>query len=224
MRVVIAEDQALFRDSLRALLEVNGIEVVGEASTGTEAVALAKSLEPDVMLMDLEMPELDGIEATKQIHQELPDLNIVILTGSEDESDLFRAFEVGVQGFLIKNMAAHRVLPLLERVADGEPAIGPEVARILMNQSRVKRRTDPDALTERELEVLALMTNGTTSNRQLARSLEVSENTVKFHVRNILDKLHLHSRAEAVGHALRNRLVQPTSSGALASEQRPSLG
>ena len=212
MRVVIADDQLLFRDSLKTLLEVSGIEVVGEASTGSDAVEMAARLEPDVVLMDLAMPELGGIEATRQITSSQPDVRVVVLTASEDESDLFDAFRAGAQGFLVKNMAAKRVMPLLKRVTSGEPALSPEAARKLVEQASSTGRTlDPDPLTQRELEVLSHMAGGITSNRALAKTLGVSENTVKFHVRNILDKLHLHSRAEAVGHALRNRLVEPVA-------------
>lgn len=214
MRVLIADDHALFRDSLRSLLESHDVEVAGEASNGSEAVKLAWELKPDVVLMDLTMPEMDGLEATKRLAAELPDVKVVILTASDDDNNLFEAVKSGAKGYLLKDLESAKFFELLEGVDRGEPALTPEVARKLLNEFARPRRSnrehyDPDALTEREREVLELMVQGTTSNRKLAKKLGVSENTVKFHVRNILDKLHLHNRAQVVGYALRNRLVEP---------------
>jgi DNA-binding NarL/FixJ family response regulator len=215
MRVLIADDHALFRDSLRSLLASRGIEVVGEASSGREAVELAHRLRPELVLMDLAMPELDGVAATRQLSAELPEVKVVVLTASSEDSDLFDAIKAGAKGFLRKDLKADRFVELLHGAAQGEPALTPDLARRLLAEfarpapQRATAR-DPDALTDREQEVLALMVDGVTSNRRLARRLGVSENTVKFHVRNILDKLHLHNRAQVVGHALRHGLVEPS--------------
>lgn len=213
MRVLIADDHALFRDSLRSLLESHDIDVVAEAKNGQEAVDLTWECKPDVVLMDLLMPEVDGLEATKRIAAELPDIKVVILTASDEDSNLFEAIKSGAKGYLLKDLESGHFFSLLEGVERGEPALTPSVARKLLDEfARPKKPSkeeyDPDALTEREREVLELMVQGTTSNRRLAKHLGVSENTVKFHVRNILDKLHLHNRAQVVAYALRTRLVE----------------
>lgn len=212
MRILIADDHALFRDSLRSLLESQDIEVVAEAKNGQEAVDLSWECKPDVVLMDLTMPEMDGLEATKRIAAELPEVKVVILTASDEDSNLFEAIKSGAKGYLLKDLESEQFFSLLEGVERGEPALTPSVARKLLDEfARPKKPTkeeyDPDALTDREREVLELMVQGTTSNRRLAKHLGVSENTVKFHVRNILDKLHLHNRAQVVAYALRTRLV-----------------
>lgn len=213
MRILIADDHTLFRDSLRSLLEARDLEVVGEAGNGQEAIQLAWELKPDLILMDLSMPVMGGMEATRRLAAELPEVKVVILTASEEEADLFDAIKSGAKGYLLKDLQAKEFFGLLEGVGRGEPALTPVLARRLMEEfarpKRVAKESwDPDALTERELEVLQHMVEGTTSNRNLAAALGVSENTAKFHVRNILDKLHLHNRAQVVGHALRHRLVE----------------
>ncbi len=215
MRVLIVDDHALFRDSLRSLLEARDYDVVGEAGDGEEGVRLAWETKPDVVLMDLTMPKLDGLEATKRLVAELPEVKIVVLTASDDDSHLFDAIKSGAKGYLLKDLESDQFFALLEGVGRGEPALTPTLARKLLEEfARPRRRakdSDPDALTQREQEVLELMVEGVTSNRKLAKELGVSENTVKFHVRNILDKLHLHNRAQVVGFALRNRLVEPAA-------------
>ncbi len=212
MRVLIADDHVLFRDSLKSLLEARDFEVVGEANDGREAIELAWKLKPDIVLMDLSMPGVDGLEATKRLAAELPEVKVVVLTAADDDGNLFEAIKSGAKGYLLKNLKSDDFFELLVGVSRGEPALTPAVARRLLEEFAKPRRAgkqfDPDALTERETEVLELMVRGTTSNRRLARELKVSENTVKFHVRNILDKLHLHNRAQVVGYALRNRLVE----------------
>jgi DNA-binding NarL/FixJ family response regulator len=216
MRILVADDHALFRNSLRSLLEARDYEVVGEAGSGQEAVKLAWQHKPDLVLMDLTMPGMDGLAATRQLAAELPEIRVVILTASEDEAHLFEAVKAGAKGYLMKNLESDQFFQLLEGVSRGEPALGPALARRLLEEFAKgprRSREDPDALTEREMEVLELMVKGTTSNRRLAKALGVSENTVKFHVRNILDKLHLHNRAQVVGYALRNRLVDPSEPG-----------
>lgn len=210
MRILIADDHTLFRDGLRSLLSAEGHEVVAEAKNGREAVKLARELEPDLVLMDLSMPELDGIEATKQILAEMPGQKVLILTASESDATLFDAIKAGAQGYLIKNLEADEFFALLDRASAGEPAFTPAVARRLLLEfakpSEAASREENDELTAREREVLELMVEGVVSNRRLAKRLGLSENTVKFHVRNILDKLHLHTRAEAVGFTLRKRI------------------
>lgn len=216
MRILIADDHALFRDGLRSLLESHDMEVVGEASNGREAVALARALEPDMVLMDLLMPEMDGLEATKRLTAELPKVKVLILTAADDDGKLFEAIRSGAMGYLLKDLESQDFFTLLEGVARGEPALTPAVARKLLEEfARPAEEptvpSDPLGLTGRERDVLEQLVQGTTSNRDLSESLGVTENTVKFHMRNILDKLHLHSRAEVVAYALRHRLVDPES-------------
>lgn len=211
MRILIADDHPLFRDGLRSLLTAQGHEVVGEAKNGLEAVSMAREIAPEMVLMDLSMPEMDGLAATKRITAELPDVRVVILTASESDALLFDAIKSGAQGYLLKNLEADDFFALLDRAANGEPAFTPALARKLLVEfakpaEAPAATSDEDALTAREREVLELMVEGVVSNRKLAKRLDLSENTVKFHVRNILDKLRLHNRAEAVGYALRKRI------------------
>jgi DNA-binding NarL/FixJ family response regulator len=157
------------------------------------------------------MPELDGLEATRILAARADGPRVVILTGTDEDDTLFEAIKSGAQGYLLKNLEADEFFALLERIAQGEPGLTPAVARKLLREfahpSKSVGADDPDALTDREREVLELLVQGVTTNRKLAKTLAVSENTVKFHVRNILDKLHLHNRAQVVSYALRHRLV-----------------
>lgn len=213
MNILIADDHALFRDSLRSLLEAHGMTIVGEAKNGREAVELARKLKPEVLLMDLSMPEMDGLAATRLISADQPEVKVVILTASDEDAKLFEAIKSGAQGYLLKNLESGEFFSLLEGINRGEPALTPALARKLLQEfarpsTNQPQHHDPDALTEREMEVLELLVQGITSNRKLAKHLGVSENTVKFHVRNILDKLHLHNRAQVVSYAIRNRIVE----------------
>jgi len=214
MRIVIADDHTLFRESLCSLLTARGFEVVGEAREGGEAVDLAHRLQPEIVLMDLSMPGLDGLSATRLISAEMPQVKVIVLTASDDDAKLFEAIKSGAQGYLLKNLDSREFFALLEGVGRGEPALTPLLAgKLLQEFDRPPKPAaephDPDALTDREREVLELLVRGITSNRKLAKQLGVSENTVKFHVRNILDKLHLHNRAQVVGFALRHGMVAP---------------
>jgi len=212
VRILIADDHALFRDGLRSLLGSRGHEVAGEAKNGREAIEMAKQLKPDVVLMDISMPEMDGITATRTMTAEIPDVKVIVLTASEEDATLFDAIKSGAQGYLLKNLEADDFFALLDRASRGEPALTPTLARKLLQEFAKPPETDSglgeDELTAREREVLELMVDGVTSKRKLAKQLGVSENTVKFHVRNILDKLRLHNRAEAVGYALRKKISE----------------
>lgn len=214
MRVLIADDHALFRDGLRSLLDARGIEVVAEARNGREAVSLAREHLPEIVLMDLTMPEMTGLEATRLISADLPEVKVVVLTASEDDADLFEAIKSGAQGFLPKDIESARLFAMLDGVMRGEPALTPGLARKLLTEfAHPAPAAAPVAaalLTEREREVLELLVEGVTSNHDLADRLFISENTVKYHLRNILTKLHVQNRAQVIAYAVRNRLVEPS--------------
>ena len=221
MRVLLADDHVLFRDGVRSLLEARGIKVVGEANDGQEAVEAALRLRPDVVLMDITMPRMDGLEATRLIKARLPEVKIVMLTVSDDDRSLFEAIKSGAQGYLLKNLQAEEFFAMLSGMEQGEAPISRGLAaRILEEFGR--RRQEPTAavwpreeLTERELDVLRAVSGGAT-NREVAAALHISENTVKFHMKNILDRLHLRSRAEVVAYAARRGWLppEPPSGGA----------
>jgi DNA-binding NarL/FixJ family response regulator len=216
MRILLADDHALFRDGIASLLTAWGHDVVGQASDGTAAIALAARLRPDVILMDVAMPGVGGLAATREIAATNPGVAIVMLTASEDIDDLFAAIKAGARGYLLKNLEAGELRGMLEAVSRGEAAITPAIAaRMLPELARPAGGTaqpagcavrDPDRLTERELDVLRLVVAGR-RNKEMAAELGISENTVKFHLRNILDKLHAQSRTEAVAMAVREGLL-----------------
>jgi DNA-binding NarL/FixJ family response regulator len=211
MRILIADDHALFRDGMKSLLRSRRHEVVGEARDGREAVDMTRRLKPDLVLMDLSMPQLDGLSATRMISAEMPHVKVVVLTASDEDEHLFEAIKSGAQGYLLKDLQADQFFALLDGVDQNQPALTPALARRLLQELRSPhhkaRPDDPYALTDREQEVLELLVKGVTSNRKLASELKVSENTIKFHMRNILDKLHLHNRAEVVAFAMREGIV-----------------
>jgi DNA-binding NarL/FixJ family response regulator len=214
IRVLIADDQALFRRGLYVVLGTEEhIEVVAEAANGEEAVALAAELEPDVVLMDVRMPRVNGIDAARQIRELNPATKILMLTVSDDEEDLYGAVKAGANGYLLKEISVEEVAEAIRAVVQGQSLISPTMASKLLSEFNVlakkaeeRQQYPAPALTTRELEVLKLVAKGM-SNREIADALYISENTVKNHVRNILEKLHLHSRMEAVIFAVRERLL-----------------
>ncbi|QWC84054.1 response regulator transcription factor [Nocardioidaceae bacterium] len=212
IRVVVVDDQELFRRGLIMLLGVEGdIEVVGEASDGNAAVDLVTSSMPDVVLLDVRMPKGPGLEACVKIHELVPSAKIIMLTVSDEESDLYDAVKSGASGYLLKDASIDEVAQAIRVVADGQSLISPSMAIKLIDEFKEMSRADRNAvptprLTERELEVLRLVATGM-NNREIAKELFISENTVKNHVRNILDKLQLHSRMEAVMYAVKERIL-----------------
>ncbi|MGQ0434420.1 MAG: response regulator [Microthrixaceae bacterium] len=214
IRVMICDDHALFRRGLVMVLESEeGIEVVGEAEDGREALEQVEDLAPDVILMDVRMPHVSGIEATKAIAELMPGAKILMLTVSDEEDDLYDAIKAGATGYLLKEISIEEVATAIRAVVGGQSLISPSMASKLLTEftSLAKRADERQSvptprLTDRELEVLKLVAEGM-SNREIAGELFISENTVKNHVRNILEKLHLHSRMEAVVYAVREKLL-----------------
>jgi DNA-binding NarL/FixJ family response regulator len=197
------DDHILFRKGLRGLLSArDDIDIVGECGDGAEAIEQTRKLAPDIVLMDIRMGGLDGLEATRRIAAEMPEVKIVMLTVSEQDDDLFEAIKSGARGYLLKNVEPEELLHFLRAVAAGEAALSPAVAaKILDEFSRgPNRERSPDlpqqpALTDREKEVLALLVEGL-GNKQIARRLSISESTVRNHLHNVLYKLHLENRIQ----------------------------
>jgi DNA-binding NarL/FixJ family response regulator len=215
LRVLIVDDHALFRRGLQMVLQQEeDIEVVGEAADGAEAIEQAVELMPDVVLMDVRMPKRSGIEATQQIRDSLPHAKILMLTISDEEQDLYEAIKAGASGYLLKEISIEEVADAIRSVWAGQSRISPSMASKLLSEfAAMSKRADErqqvpaPRLTEREMEVLRLVAQGL-NNRDIAAQLFISENTVKNHIRNILEKLHLHSRMEAVVYAVREKLLE----------------
>lgn len=189
------------------------MEVVGQAANGLEAIELARRLHPDIVLMDIGMSPCNGLEATRAVKAELPDVTVIIVTVSDDDQDLFEAIKCGAEGYLLKGMSEEELSATLEKIAAGEPALSPGLAaRILDEFARIAREgtNEPSApggdLTDRERDVLRLVADGAT-NREIGARLFISENTVSFHMKNILAKLHLKNRAQAAVFAIRAGLA-----------------
>ena len=212
IRVLIADDQALFRRGLYVVLGTeDGIEVVGEAENGEEAVSKSEELAPDVV----RMPKVNGIDAARTIRGIAPTTKILMLTVSDEEDDLYVAIKAGANGYLLKEISVEEVAEAIRAVVQGQSLISPSMASKLLSEfntlvkkAEEKQQFPAPALTSRELEVLRLVAKGM-SNREIADQLYISENTVKNHVRNILEKLHLHSRMQAVMYAVREQLIDP---------------
>ncbi len=215
MRVLLADDHPLFRDGLAALLRARGLTVVGEANNGAEALELARTIKPELILMDVNMPQMDGLEATRRIKAELPETKIVILTVSDEDENLFQAIKFGAEGYLLKNLQSQMFFDLIDGISRGEAPIARELAAKILEEfsRRLKDDDKPsnrEELTEREKQVLGLVADGST-NRDIATRLNVTENTVKYHLKNILEKLHLRNRAQAVAYALQAGLLKKGS-------------
>jgi DNA-binding NarL/FixJ family response regulator len=215
LRVLIVDDHALFRRGLQMVLrQEEDIDVVGEAGDGHEAVDKAQELMPDVVLMDVRMPGQSGIKATEQIKDLLPHAKILMLTISDEEADLYDAIKAGASGYLLKEISIDEVADAVRSVSSGQSRISPSMASKLLTEfAAMSKRADErqqlpaPRLTEREMEVLKLVAQGM-NNRDIAKELFIAENTVKNHIRNILEKLHLHSRMEAVVYAVREKLLE----------------
>jgi DNA-binding NarL/FixJ family response regulator len=213
MRILLVDDHVLFRKGVAALLSMRpDMQVIGEAGDGLDAIASARELLPDVILMDIAMPRCNGLEATRTIKREMPHVKIVILTVSDDDQNLFEAIKSGAQGYLLKNLEPYQLHDLLESISRGEaPLSGAIAAKILKEFTHPSSASSQESqvvevLTSRETEILQLVVEGLT-NKEIASALVISENTVKIHLRNILEKLHLQNRIQAAVYAVRQGLV-----------------
>ncbi len=219
IRVLIVDDHALYRRGLQTVLATEeGIEVVGEAADGVEAVSRAEETIPDVIVMDVSMPKRGGIEACRVIKQQVPSVRILMLTSSEEEAHLFEAIRAGANGYLLKDVPPEEVAAGIRGLHHGQSLVSPMMASKLLTEfKQISARAETPArgsglevprLTERELVILKHVARGQ-ANREIAADLFISENTVRNHMRNILDKLQMHSRMEAAMFAVRERLIDP---------------
>ncbi len=211
IKVLIVDDHKLFRQGLRSLMSTRDdiVEVVGEASTATEAIKLTGQLQPNVVLMDIYMPDVNGLQATREIKKLFPEVAVVILTSSEKDSHLFEAVRAEAAGYLLKNLDADELFNMLEGVAKGEAAMTRAMAsRVLKGIARQEfgEQSELDTLTEREITVLHLVAQGE-SNPQIGEKLSISVNTVKTHLSNILKKLQLDNRAQAAAYAVEHGIT-----------------
>ena len=210
LKVLVADDHRLFRQGLISLMKTRPdlVCVVGEAATGQQAIEMTNTLRPDVVLMDIHMPDGNGLEATAAIHQQCPDVTVVMLTASDAEENLYRAVRLGAAGYLLKDLDASELFDLLNGVESKEiimtRAMGARLLKAVA--SSPKALESGETLTEREIDVLKLVAQGA-SNSQIAETLTISINTVKVHLRNILDKLRLDNRTQAAAYALRAGLA-----------------
>jgi DNA-binding NarL/FixJ family response regulator len=213
LRVLLADDHPLFRDGVAALLRTRGFDVVGEAGDGVEALEMTRQLHPDMILMDIQMPRLDGLMATRLITTETPETHVIMLTVSEEDENLFEAIKSGAQGYLLKNTDTQTFFELLNGVSRGEAPMSRQLAGKILREFARKITGDkqPDErngeLSDREKDVLRLVAEGMT-NRDIGGRLNLSENTIKYHLKNIMQKLHLKNRAQAVAFALQSGMLK----------------
>lgn len=217
LRIMLVDDHALFRQGVKSLLDSRpDLEVVASAADGNEAIALARETTPDVILMDIEMPNCDGLEATRQIKRELPATKIVALTVVDDAEIIFEAIKSGAEGYLLKDLEAYQLYDMLAGLRRGNAPLSGEIAAKILGEFahpqpiHTNECAGPQQLTERERDVLELLVAGM-SNREIAGALSLSENTVKTHLANILGKLHLQNRIQAAVYAVTQGLVEPDS-------------
>ena len=205
IRILITDDHAIVREGLRTLISTEpGMKLIGEAVNGLEAVQKACELKPDVILMDMVMPQMGGLEAIQKIKEQCPESHILVLTSFSDDETVFPAIKAGALGYLLKNTSPDRLLSAIRDVNQGNPSMSSDIASKLMRELQRKTNLPPtdEPLTDREMDVLKLIAEGMT-NQEIADQLVISEGTVRTHVSNILSKLHLANRTQAALFALR---------------------
>ncbi len=214
MKVLLIDDHTLFRTGIGALLQGHDIQLAAAVGTGEEGIRLARELEPDIVLLDLRMPEMGGLQVLSVLKQQTPALPIVMLTTSEEEQDLLAALQGGAQGYLLKDMEPEELIHSLERALNGEvvvaPSMTPLLARVAQGEILKNHQRDDlqTLLTTREYEILSHLAEGQ-SNKVIGRELEISDGTVKLHVKSILKKLDVHSRVEAAVIAVERGITKP---------------
>jgi DNA-binding NarL/FixJ family response regulator len=220
LRILLVDDHILFRKGIASLLSTRpDMTVAGEASDGLEAVKMAQETKPDLILRDVNMPRQGGLETVKVLKEEMSEIPIVMLTVSDDDDDLFEAVKSGAKGYLLKNLEPQQLYDMLDRVRQGEAAISGSMATKILQEFRkpqsieVGQAGSPDELTPRETDVLEQVVTGAT-NKEIAETLFITENTVKIHLRNILEKLHVQNRIQAAVHAVRTGMLDDNQSDA----------
>ena len=213
IKVLIVDDHSLVRKGVVEMLtEESRLEVVGQASNGEEGVALARELTPDVVLMDLHMPVMGGVDATRQLMEQVPGTHVMVLTVSDKESDLAEAMQAGARGYILKDASSDELVRAVLHVSEGGVMVSPSMASSLLSQitsAGAQRSADDDSpLSPREKEVLVLVAQGET-NKEIASTLFISENTVKTHLRNIMERLHVAKRTQAVAYAIKSGIYRP---------------
>lgn len=217
IKVLLTDDHHLFREGLsRILQDAPGMELIATAASGEEAQKLAAAHQPDIILMDVNMPGIGGIEATRQLHDTHPEIKVLMLTVSEEDQDLFTAIRAGAKGYILKNSSSQELLDAIRRVDAGEAVVNPSMAAKLLDEFALLSTTAPhlpsgaspesESLTEREQEVLKYVARGM-SNKEIGEQLSISPHTVKAHLRSILDKLHLRGRVDAAAWAVRHGML-----------------
>jgi two-component system, NarL family, response regulator LiaR len=213
IRIIVVDDHSVVRQGLKMFLGLDPeLEIIGEAENGAEAVTLAEELKPDVVLMDMLMPVMDGIEATKIIRRDMPDTEVIALTSVLEDAAVVGAIKAGAIGYLLKDTQSEELRRAIKAASEGQVQLSPQAAARLLREVRTPEVAPPDALTERENDVLKLLAQGK-ANKEIARDLFIGEKTVKTHVSNILLKLGVQSRTQAALYAAQNGLAELSTSG-----------
>ncbi len=218
IKLMLVDDHLLFMESLQYLLETNGIQVIGKARNGREAITKARILNPDIILMDIRMPECNGVDALRLIKADRPDIKIIMLTTSEEDEDLFNAIKFGASGYLLKNTDAKELIHILNHTYHNEVSISHDLAAKLVNEFRLYSRKndissqvttgkeEPAQLTDRQLEILVMVAEGKTY-KEVGEILGLKERTIKYHMGKMLEYLHLENRSQVIAYASRNRMI-----------------